>query len=147
MELRGGEDFKDLADRLNAAADTKLRREIYKGLREIARPVGEAMTHALGGALPQRHGLGDRVAQSKIRQTNATTGRNPRIVLSLNSPEGYDLAAMEAGKLRHPNWGRKDWSLQRVPAGRAEEAVKAMAPVVRINLMRHIDRTLNEIGH
>jgi len=144
--LRGGEDFKQLADRLNEAADAKLRRQVYKGLREIARPVGEAMTHALGGALPQRNGLGPRVAKSKIRQTNATTGKNPRVVVWLKSAEGYDLAGMEAGTVRHPTYGHKPWVGQSVPSGRATEAATAMAPLVRKNLERHINTTLDEIG-
>ena len=147
--LRGtgkyGDDFQKFAQKLERAEKRRVRQALTKGLREIARPVGEAGLRAGAAAMPKRGGLSRRVERSSIRQTNSL-GSKPKVTIALRSREGFDLPAMDRGELRHPTFGHRPWVRQGVPAGAFSEALNREADKVRDQLKIELERVIDEMG-
>lgn len=109
--------FRAAAQALNEAADKELRKQVYAAFRKASKPLGETVIREGSAKMPHRGGLSARLATAKLSQSNSTTGRNPGITLRIKSREGYELPALDRGRLRHPVFGRRRrWVLQRVPA-------------------------------
>ena len=141
--VEGSENFLHLAAALKAA-DRKLAGRIRKRLRETAKPLGEEAGQALAEAMPHRNGLSAIVARAKAG-VSSTTGKTARVEVRLRAP-GYDLAAMNAGNLRHPVFGGKAWVGQSVPAEAASRAFEAGMDPMRTALQREVESLLSEIN-
>lgn len=145
IRVEGTEQFARAAKALNELGDRGVRRAVYKGFRETARPLGEAARAGGAAAMPKRGGMSARIAAARIGQTNATTGSNPRIVVSLATREGYDLPGLNRGTLRHPVFGhRKTWRSQAVKAGAFTDAFEAQAPRARAAVIRQLEQVTAE---
>lgn len=140
---RGAEEFKKAAQALNAAADKTLRREVYAGFRRAAKPLGIRVIASASEEMPHRGGLSMRIAASKMGQANSTTGRNPSVTLNFRSAQGYDLAAMDKGMLRHPVFGQSVWVTQPIRAGAFTRPFNAGADGVRKEMLTAL-RNVND---
>ena len=138
-------DFDKLAAKLRRAEKSRVRRALTQGLRDIAKPVGEAMLRSGAEAMPNRGGLSARVARSSVRQTNKL-GSNPRVTITLRTRQGDDLEAMNRGQLRHPTFGHGPWVVQPVRAGAFTDGFNEAAPLVRDALRVEVERVIQEIG-
>jgi hypothetical protein len=103
------------------------RRVVLKELRaELRKPLpkfrADVKRHAVA-ILPSSGGLGAWVAKATITLSARDRGRSAGIRLkgSRRSGKGKaDLTRMDAGRTRHPSWGRKgagQWHSQSVPPG------------------------------
>lgn len=144
-QVKGADDFHKLAEKMRRAEKRRLRQALIKGLRDIARPVGEAGVRGGAEAMPQAGGLSDRVARTSVRQDN-NLGSKPKITITLRSRDGYDLSAMERGQIRHPTFGHSPWVRQGVPSGAFSEAIEREADQVRDRLREELERVIEEIG-
>lgn len=146
--IEGSEDFFDLAIWLRAAGaeDKKLAGLIRRSLRDVARPLAIDARDALADAMPKRGGLSGVVRAARPGVSTSVGGsRVARIEATVRAP-GIALAAMDAGNLRHPVFGRKAWVSQRVPAGHAQRAFEDGMPEVRKKLQREVERLLHDIA-
>jgi hypothetical protein len=146
-------DFIKAAKALNEAGDRELRKAVYKSFRTAALPLGQAMVEGLAEAMPKRGGLSDRVRGAKPAVRNATTGSNPRVMITFRLPpyKNPRLKAMDEGELRHPIFVRQGeprkmwrWTSQSVPAGGASKAFEAGAPGVRAIILRDLTFVVDE---
>ncbi|MGZ4559482.1 MAG: hypothetical protein ACXVGQ_00365 [Mycobacteriaceae bacterium] len=150
MKVEGTEKFLQAAHALNEAGDKELRKAVYRGFRDAAKPLGERMVRAGAAAMPKRGGLSARVAGSKIGIRNATTGRNPKVEIQLKTAQGYDLKGMDRGEVRHPVFARagrkRVWARapQRVPVGSFTAAFEEGAPGVRERIVRELQSVFDE---
>lgn len=149
MPVEGTADFIKAARALNEAGDRELRKAVYKGFRTAAMPLGQHMVEGLAADMPRRGGLQARIAQSKPSIRNATTGNNPRVVITLRSPAGTKLKPLDEGNLRHPVFAKGDksgwrWATQSVPAGGATKAFNEGAPAVRAVIIRDLNQVMSE---
>lgn len=103
----------------------ELRAELRKPLPQLRKDV---RAHAVS-ILPTSGGLGAWVAKSTITLSVRDRGRaaGVRIKGSRRSGKGKaDLTRIDAGRVRHPSWGRKgagQWHTQTVPTGFFTEPV------------------------
>lgn len=100
------------------------RREVLRGLRKRLREplpgVQRAITASALDTLPARNGLAAWVAAEKITAVLRVSGRAAKIKLAgkrQSQRAQSDLAAIDAGQVRHPSWGRRgpgEWRAQGV---------------------------------
>lgn len=152
FRIQGFEEFKRAAVVLRETGggpggiDGDVRKMLLKELRAAGRPAALAIKAAWQAEMPQSGGLADRLGGARVAVRNRLTGKTAGTSIAAIVP-GWDLDAIETGKIRHPVYGsgdRKDaevrkkwkWVLQDVPAHVAGEAFAAMEPAVqaRVNL-------------
>jgi hypothetical protein len=148
---QGTAGFAKAARALNEAGDRELRKGVYKSFREVAKPLGDSMVASLAADMPKRGGMSARVAAAKPSIRNATTGRNPRVVITLVSPTKTAMKPLDQGNLKHPVFARKGsdrkswrWAAQTVPAGGATRAFEDGAPMVRSRIVNELDHVIAE---
>ena len=140
------EDFQRAARALNDAGDAGLRREVYKELKAIGKPVGQAVVADAAPRFPHRGGLSARIAAARVGQTNATTGRSPRVTVNLSTREGYALGPMDRGQLRHPVFGnKKRWVTQRLDPGAFTEPFQEQAPRAQAAMLRALEQVALQV--
>lgn len=103
------------------------RKEVTKQLRkEIREPipaVRKAIKRRALLILPKRGGLNVWVSKTKVTAKVTLTGRGAGVRLKgsrKSTKDKSDLRRLDAGKLRHPSWGRRganQWHNQAVPSG------------------------------
>jgi hypothetical protein len=132
------------------------RREVVKALRKSMRePVPKIRTDVRDRArdiLPRSGGLNEWVAKSKISATVKVASRTVGLIVKggRNSAGGRsDLRAINRGRLRAPNWGRKakarDWHTQQVPDGYFSDPALDNAFYVEVAHIRAINRAFDQI--
>ena len=103
------------------------RREVTKALRKRIREplpgVRKAIRRRALESLPKGGGLNVWAAKTRVSAKVSTSARGAGVKLkgSRKSTKGKaDLRRMDAGRVRHPSWGRRrpgDWHTQRVEPG------------------------------
>lgn len=149
VRVEGTEQFQAAAQALNDAGDREIRKAVYAAFRRAGKPLGERIVAEGSAQMPRRGGLSARIAQAKVAQSNATTGRNPSVVLKLRTAQRYNLTAMDAGVLRHPVFDRPNklrrWVQQRVPARAFSTVFEAGADDVRAQLLDELEHVARQI--
>jgi hypothetical protein len=145
MPIEGSENFKAAAQALNAAADKGLRTELYAAFRAAAKPLGEKVIAQGAAEMPKAGGLSARVAAAKVAQSNATTGKNPKVALSLKTREGYALKKFDAGEIRHRVFGSGRWVVQKIRPGAFTRPFEAGAGDVRKEVLKALERVAEQI--
>lgn len=82
-----------------------LRRELLAGIRVAVKPVLDDVRVSAVEVLPKRGGLAARVAGSHFAVSSLLSGNNARVRVVGKS--GYNIAAMNRGRLRHPVFDTK----------------------------------------
>lgn len=137
--LEGVEQLAKLSRRLRDAKDKDLKREFNRGLRGAGQTFIRAARGNARDYLPKRGGLAEKVAASKIVFRNQLTGRNP--VLRIVATNSSNIAAMNAGRIRHPVFGHRDrWVTQMVRPGWWSDARTETGPEVMLQLAETLDR-------
>jgi hypothetical protein len=149
VRVEGTEQFQAAAQALNEAGDREIRKAVYAAFRRAGKPLGERMVSEGSAQLPRRGGLAARIARAKAVQSNATTGRNPSVVLKLRTTQGYNLTAMDAGVLRHPVFDRppkvRRWVQQSVPPQAFTRVFEAGADEVRKELLTELEQVARDL--
>ncbi|MGX7679075.1 hypothetical protein ACSMXN_09255 [Jatrophihabitans sp. DSM 45814] len=149
MPVEANEQFTAAAKALNEAADKTIRTEVYAAFRRAAKPLGESIIREGSAELPHRGGLAARVAKAKLAQSNATTGNNPKVAISLKVREGYSLKSMDAGTIRHPVFSRADrtqvWVKQSIRSGAFTRPFEAGADPVRKEVLTALENVARQI--
>lgn len=121
LKVTGGDKFKDLGKRMReqGEAGKGLRRELLAEIREASKPLIVEVKAAEAEKLPHAGGFADLVAGDRISVANRMTGNRAGIRLTQKGKNGQvrDLAAMDAGNIRHPTYGHKPWVDQSIEAG------------------------------
>lgn len=110
VTISGSAQLKELADRIRASGDRGLGREMSQGLQRAAAPIKAAVTEEYSGGLPHGGGYASEFTQSmNWRTTTRSQARMASFRLLLFSEgahERRDIEKIEAGRLRHPVYGR-----------------------------------------
>lgn len=141
MDAVKAADKLDLVARtLRDLQDKGLTRELTKALNRATDELKREAKDEAGKRLPQRGGLAQRVAQSKL-STRRRSGRNPGIRITA---KGLDqLEAMDRGFVKHPVWGNRDvWVTQEITPGWFSDPMEQGRPEVA----RRIEQALDELA-
>jgi hypothetical protein len=130
------------AARALKGADREIRLGFTRALRGIAKPYAQTVLAAGAARLPKGGGLSARVAASRIGVQSSTL----RATASFKSDRGYDLRAMNRGRLRHPTYGHTPWVTQEIEPGVFTAAFEAGAPLVRRQMLNAATEALNKIA-
>lgn len=100
----------------------EITRALRKRIREPLPAVRKAVKARALATLPQRGGLNRWVARTRVSAVIKLAGRAAGVRLKgsrANTKGKADLRRLDAGKVRHPSWGRRgatQWHTQSVPA-------------------------------
>lgn len=103
-------DYTRLAARTHTAP-ARVRKESARAIQDAVRPVRREVAASARARLPRRGGLGAWVAGARVdvRQVE----RGDTVGVEIKSSRGsHNLAAIDAGTVRHPTWGRKPIHVQ-----------------------------------
>ncbi len=142
LTIEGADKLRVVARALRDLGDKELSREVYRGLNRATIPLRADAKRSAATVLPQRGGLAERVAKSKMT-TRRRAGRNPGITIQAKGMP--QLRAMDRGTVWHPVFDRGS-VLQRVEPGWFSEPMVRGAPRVRRELVRVLDDAARELA-
>jgi hypothetical protein len=149
IRAEGLEEFQSLSVVLKDAADKDLTNRVRKAMRDVAKPVGEAVNREGAKVMPHRGGFSRRVEGTKVGITSALVSKTVHITLTLNN-KGADIKSLDAGVLRHPVFAQADrtrtWVKQTVPSGAFSKALEKQAPAVSRKILDAMQTTLTNAG-
>jgi hypothetical protein len=142
LTISGGNQARELADRLHTITGALLRPALDEGLsRGAGHAVAEAR-HNAGTILPKRGGYAAVVAASEIDVDPLHGAATVQVRVTAR---GHDPRLDTQGRLRHPVFGRDQWREQKVPAGWFTAAMIRSAADVELQLLRAVDAVLARI--
>lgn len=136
VRIDGQAQIRKLAAHIRASGDKGLGRELAKALEKAVEPLKQAIVTSAGQAMPSgytatltrslRHRRTTRVAARQASVRLATFGEGAK--------ERRDLPSLEAGRLRHPVYGRSrptrrgrsanPWAVTRIRSGFYERGIQ-----------------------
>lgn len=145
LKVEGADDLAVMAKVLRELGDKELRSELYRGLnRAMKKPKADVRKSATD-VLPRRGGLNTRIAKSKLATKRRTGTRTAGIRLVGTS--GYDIGAVNRGRLRHPVYGNRHiWVTQTVTPGWWSKPLEASAPQIRKELVEVMDDLAHKVA-
>lgn len=143
LEVEGADKLRVVSRALKDLGDKDLSRGVFRGLNRATIPLREDARRSAATVLPQRGGLAERVARSRMT-TRRRAGRNPGI--SIQAKGMPQLRSMDRGMVRHPVYGRAPWVTQRITPGWFTEPMQAGAPEVRRELLQVLDDAARELA-
>lgn len=146
-----GSDLREFGRALRTA-DRPLRRETTKALNDAAKPLQDAVGANARAELPSSGGLGARVAgmRYRVQRRGGRAGASIVIVGTLGKQTGggqVDLKRMNAGRLRHPTYGRRPWVAQSVASGWWDKGADDAKPKVVSGIERALERAAYQIAN
>lgn len=109
VQISGAATYHEVAARIRAEGNKGLGREMTRALERASRPIERAVTVEYKG-LPTSGGYaGDFSKSLRFRLSSRTSARSSSLrVLTFadGTHERRDIGALEAGRLRHPVYGR-----------------------------------------
>lgn len=149
IRVEGADDLERVA-RAFREGDKDLQRKVSAAMRNAAKPLGEVVVRAGASVMPHRGGFAARVAATRVGVTNSLRGKSATVTIRARSLEGYDLAGLDRGLLRHPVFARagarRVWASQPVPAGAFSAAFRLRAPQVQRDVLNAADGVLDTIA-
>lgn len=146
IEIRGAEQLRAVALRLKAAGESGkgLRKELLKGIQTATKGAKEDVKSSWSDRMPHRGGLSSRPLRVATR--TRTGGRSVGVRIVTTSGDGYSIARIDKGTLRHPVYGnRKAWVTQQVTPGVVTQPLEHAAPEVRREIVHAIDTTARKV--
>lgn len=126
------DDFREAGAKLQAG-ERKIVLGVRRELRAAGKPVGQAVSDAIGNAMPARGGLRARL----LSQTRVNLLVDMRKGVSIKlATAGMFMSQFEKGTIRHPPpGGRGPWIAQSVPAGKGGQEFVRHADELRGRIM------------
>lgn len=108
LRINGAEKLTAVARDLKAVGNGKLKQQMNKRLRDIAKPLGEEALREGSERLPQRGGLGPRIAGARVRvSVRGGSGAAVRLKAELPNAWGGGRARARRGQARKRRAWRK----------------------------------------
>ena len=136
------DDYKS-AHRALKAADRKVANGVRRGLRKIAKPLGDQVLTEGSEGLPQSGGLASHVAAGgKVGLMMAATSARLKL-----SHAGVDVASLERGTVRYPLFGNKNsWHSHPVTAHLFTSVFEREGPAVAEAMRDELVTLTNELA-
>ena len=147
IEVTGAEQLAALSKRLKDAGERGLQRELNKGIREAVEPFREAFRQSALNKLPRKGGLAQRVVDQVIprpRKINSSKGVGLRVIAT-GKAGMRSLAALDAGRIRHPVFNTDRWVSQLVQAHVWSQPAEELGPKVTKEVRAALDRVARKI--
>jgi hypothetical protein len=143
VKISGADQIHALAKHIKALGDAGLGREMGRALTKAVDPIGKSINKeaaavapsgyepTLTSSLKHRRTLRASRTQASVRLTTTAKGK----------AENRDLPSLNAGKLRHPVFGRrrKTWAVTAIPSGFYDRGTKNAADAAEKQLLVVLD--------
>lgn len=147
----GNVEVLEQAARALRGSDKKYRRELFRALNSVAKPLRQKVIDSIGQYMPS--GYAPALSKSYSQRTQVKTGRDPAVRL-LGTTRGKvkrRTRRLESGKLSHPVFGNREvWVAQDVKPGFFSEPIAGEADQVRAEMEKAIvavhEQIVREIG-
>lgn len=151
LSISSGAELRYVAGQLRKAAARDLTRELRKGQRAAFRPLQKEIKAEALATLPKSRPTHYGAIMSKAVKVSVTTGTGRTAltarVYARGKVEHRDVAAVNAGRLRHPVFGnRKKWVMQRVRPGFVDRPADRLADQVLRESADAAQRVLDSIA-
>lgn len=140
----GAEALAALGKRLKGAPK-ELRSELTKAITKTVAPLKKAAKQSATDRLPQKGGLGKRVARTTLRHKRKNTGRDVGIRIEAQTNAVKDPLRLDRGRAKHPTYGHKPWVLQDVRKNWFTDPLEDGASEVRQELTAAMDTVARKI--
>lgn len=140
----GAEALAALGKRLKGAPK-ELRSELTKAITKTVAPLKKAAKQSAADRLPQKGGLGKRVARTTLRHKRKNTGRDVGIRIEAQTNAVKDPLRIDRGRAKHPTYGHKPWVLQDVRKGWFTDPLEDGVSEVRQGLIAAMDTVARKI--
>ncbi len=131
LEVQGAEKLALLGKAVRKlGTDRTVLKHLNRRIRTGFKDTRKELKTSARDTLPRRGGLGKWVASASVRVSirRAANTAGVQVVMGRNSAgKRTDMRAIERGKVRHPTWGHKPWTPQRVPEGFASKVFEGPA--------------------
>ena len=147
IHIRNSEKIALVARRLRQmGTDRTIVNNMTKNIKRIAGRLKEPIRQSARDTLPKAGGLGEWVSKSTITTSVRRSPRTAGVRIIVGKGE-HDIAAMDAGSIRHPLWGnRKHWYPQTVNPHFGTNALHGqIADEVREAVSEAIDEAVAEV--
>lgn len=147
VEVRGADAFYKVSKRLKAAGNGELRKELNRGIRQVARPLAVRGREAVAAQTPNAGGLARAVLRQPVGVKTQTGLQTAGVRLTAGRKGGV-LRGLEKGAFRHPVFGRPGaWVTQQVPGaqgawGESIEGDKRLVQAAIADVMEDVLRRL-----
>jgi len=138
VEIRGGDQFNEVADRVRKARG-ELKPELYEALERAAPPLEHDATRSAFANLPKRGGLNVVVASAGMSHQRRAGG------IRIIARGITQLALTNVGRVRHPVYGHPGtWVGQAIPKAKDwfDKPIRDGAPKIR----RELEKALEKIA-
>lgn len=143
VRISGADQIHALARHIKALGDAGLGREMAVALTKAVEPVGKAITREAGIVAPSgyepvltrslqhRRTVRASRTQASVRLTTTAKGKQ----------ENRDLPSLNAGRLRHPVFGRRKnpWTVTGIPSGFYDRGTEKAAGEAEKQLLAVLD--------
>jgi hypothetical protein len=144
IEVKGEEQAFALAQRLLRKGRGDLADDLHRAMREAMAGV-ESEIRRSAYRLPNRNGLADEIATSRIDVTSHASGSDVGIVVSAS--HRYHLPGLDAGRNVHPLFGnRRHWYDQAVRPGWFSDPVEGRTDQVGTAIRRVVKRFMDSLS-
>lgn len=110
VSVSGGAQIKALADRMLRESRRDLTKEMGRALTRTVAPVKKSIAQSASATMPSSGGYRSLLTKSlRFRTSQRRSGQSAQVILRTfadGQSERRDIRSLEAGKLRHPVWGR-----------------------------------------
>lgn len=152
VKIEGTKQLEEVSAKLLAAGNVTLRRQMLKNIRVSVSPVKPLIVGEALGSLPHTGGANVWVASAPISIGAAVNVKTATVAVRMRQPNAavaakrarakaagkryassatHNLAAIDAGTLRHPRFGdRGEWFDTKVKPGFFSRPCRLMAPSV-----------------
>lgn len=143
VRISGAAQIHALAKRIKQTGDTGLGREMAKALSQAVEPIGKAINEEATKVAPS--GYVEVLTRSLRHRRTVRGGRMQASVRLTTSAKGKtenrDLPSLNAGRLRHPVFGRrrKPWTVTTITSGFYDRGTRKAADEAEKQLLVVLD--------
>jgi hypothetical protein len=149
VPVTGSVELRHVAALLRNAHAVDLEKELKQSQRAAVRPLSREIKAEALATLPGRGGYGATMSRAIRVTTSVGLGRGTLTarVYASGKVEHRDVAAVNAGRIRHPLFGRrKYWYVTSVASGFVDRPVARLIDRVRDEAAAGVDRVLQKIA-
>lgn len=152
VEVRGADAFYKVSKQLKAQGRGELRKELNRGIRQVARPLAMRGREAVAAETPATGGLARAVRKQPVGVKTQTGMQTAGVRLTFGRKGGV-LRGLNSGVFRHPVFAtelpwRGAWVSQQVPTaeGAWEESIEGDKRLVQAAIADVMSDVLRRLG-
>lgn len=129
-------------------ATPKARAAMYRAMDDAVQPLTTEFRQQ-ARRLPSGGGLAEYIARAQAAVSRRLSGARPSLTVRMSRSKAggsVDLPAVNAGRLRHPTYGRAPWQSQQVEPGLWDRTTERAGAKAQQRLLAAVRRAARDIA-